>query len=43
MLIDIEINSLHQVMEFLETDLECHFCDRFQQRMHSLASLSSLE
>ena len=24
MLIDIEINSLHQVMVFLETDLECN-------------------
>ena len=43
MLIDMEINSLHQVMVFLETDLECNFRDRFQQRMHSLASSSSLE
>ena len=43
MLIDIEINSLHQVMAFLETDLECNFRDRFQQRMHSLASSRSLE
>ena len=36
MLIDIVINSLHQVMEFLGTDLKCNFCDRFQHQMHSL-------
>lgn len=36
MLIDIVINSLHQVMEFLRKDLKCNFCDRFQHQMHSL-------
>ena len=36
MLIDIVINSLHQVMEFLRKDLKYNFCDRFQHRMHSL-------
>lgn len=39
MLIDIVINSLHQVMEFLRTDLKCNFCDRFQHQMHSLDGL----
>ena len=36
MLIDIVINSLHQVIEFLGKDLKCNFCDRFQHQMHSV-------